>query len=188
MIITGGLDECGRGSLAGPLVAVIASINIPIDDFLSLIKTPLRDSKKLTELQRNKIYLIKDELPITYFIESISVEDINEKGISWANTQIFINLFNKINCDQYFVDGNIKFNNSRVTSVIKGDNTYPEIMLASVIAKVFRDNLMSDLHNEFPQYQWDKNSGYGSKVHQEAIKEFGPCPHHRTLFIRNFLT
>lgn len=186
-MIISGLDECGRGSLAGPLVGAIATINVEVNEFMALIKTPLRDSKKLTEIQRNKIYLIKDDLPITYFIESVSVDDINNKGISWANKEIFERLFQKINCDQYLVDGNIKFENTKVTSVIKGDNIHPQIMLASVIAKVYRDNLMSQLHLEFPQYLWDKNSGYGSSKHQEAIREYGATPQHRTLFIRNFI-
>lgn len=182
-----GLDECGRGSLAGPLVGAIATINIDISKFLKMLKTPLRDSKKLTEIQRNKIYLIKDDLPITFAIESISVEEINENGISWANTEVFKRLFEKIDCDQYLVDGNIKFDNPKVTSVVKGDNIHPQIMLASVIAKVYRDTLMTSLHQEFPQYQWDKNSGYGCRSHQEAIIKHGPTPYHRTLFIRNFI-
>ena len=186
-VIISGLDECGRGSLAGPLVGAIAIINIPANQFLSLINTPLRDSKKLSEIQRNKLYSIKDELPITYFIESISVEDINERGISWANSQIFINLFEKLNCDQYLVDGNLKFENNKALSVIKGDNIHPQIMLASVIAKVYRDSLMTELHVDYPEYHWDKNSGYGCQAHQEAIRKFGPTPHHRTLFIRNFV-
>lgn len=186
-MIISGLDECGRGSLAGPLVGAIATINVGIDEFLSLIKTPLRDSKKLTEIQRNKIYLIKDDLPISYAIESISVRQINNNGIAWANKEVFKRLFKKIKCDQYLVDGNIKFNKSKVLSVVKGDNIHPQIMLASVIAKVYRDNLMAELHQKYPLYHWDKNSGYGCKEHQEALLKNGPTPHHRTLFIRHFV-
>jgi len=186
-MIISGLDECGRGSLAGPLVGAIATINTDINEFIELLGTPLRDSKKLTKIQRNKIYVQKDRLPISYAIESISVSEINEKGISWANTEVFNRLFSKINSEKYLVDGNIKFQNNHVESVIKGDNIHPVIMLASVIAKVYRDSLMEELHTEYPQYNWQNNSGYGSKSHQEALLEFGPTPYHRTLFIRNFI-
>ena len=186
-MIISGLDECGRGSLAGPLVGAIATINIPIEAFISLLNTPLRDSKKLSEIQRNKIYLIKDKLPINYAIESVSVEEINNNGINWANIELFNRLFNKLECDQYLVDGNLKFNNQKVLSVVKGDNIHPQIMLASVIAKVYRDELMTVLHQQYPEYGWKKNSGYGSSTHQEAIKTYGATPHHRSLFIRNFV-
>lgn len=186
-MIISGLDECGRGSLAGPLVGAIATINIEIDEFLNLLKTPLRDSKKLTEIQRNKIYSIKDELPITYAIESISVRQINNHGIAWANEEVFKRLFNRVDSDQYLVDGNLKFRNKKAVSVIKGDNLHPQIMLASVIAKVYRDQLMTELHQKYPAYHWDKNSGYGCKEHQEALIKNGASPQHRTLFIRNFV-
>lgn len=187
LVIISGLDECGRGSLAGPLVGALAIIHCEIEEFLTRLNTPLRDSKKLTEKQRLSIYHLKDHLPITYAIESISVEDINAKGIAWANQEVFLRLVNRVQSDHYLIDGNLKFTDPRVESVIKGDNLHPQIMLASVIAKVYRDQLMSDLHNLYPQYSWHQNSGYGSTAHQMAIKEHGPTLHHRTLFIRRFV-
>ena len=186
MIICG-LDECGRGSLAGPLVAAMVSFKIPATDLISQLSAPLRDSKKLTKPQRARINSQIDSLPILYFIESISVEDINTHGISWANTEVFNRLFLKLEADQYLVDGNIKFNNSNVLSVVHGDNLHPEIMLASIIAKEFRDNHMTNLHRDFPQYGWKNNMGYGSADHTSAITRYGVTPHHRTLFVRNFV-
>lgn len=186
-VIISGLDECGRGSLVGPLVGALAIIHTDIQAFINLLPSPLRDSKKLSTNQREKIFNLRDNLPITYAIESISVDEINTKGITWANTEVFLRLISKINADQYLVDGNLKFSNPKVTSIIKGDNLHPQIMLASIIAKVFRDQYMTNLHQQFPQYGWNSNRGYGAKVHTEAIKENGPTIHHRSLFIRNFV-
>lgn len=186
-MIISGLDECGRGSLAGPLVGAIACIHEDLQSFLVRLNTPLRDSKKLSQNQRERIYKIKDDLPISYAIESISVAEINKQGITWANQEIFIRLFQKITSDKYLVDGNLRFSDPRVESVIKGDDLHPQIMLASVIAKVFRDQLMANLHLQYPQYGWDSNAGYGSSAHQEALRKFGSTPEHRTLFIRRYV-
>jgi len=181
MIICG-LDECGRGALAGPLVAGAAVISCSYEKLLDLLPSPLRDSKKLTRLQRQHIYDLRDQMPITFSIESISVDEINEKGITWANKEIFIRLSKQIKADQYLVDGNITFQEPKFTSVVHGDSLHPQIMLASVLAKVYRDHFMTSLHNDHPLFHWDKNAGYGTEEHISALHMFGLTPHHRKIF------
>ena len=183
-----GLDECGRGSLAGPLVACGVIFHQSFEKILSLLSAPLRDSKKMTKIQRDRVFSQRGELPITYAVEIIRVEDINAHGIDWANRECFIRLSQKISADRYLVDGNIKFTSSNFMSVVHGDNIYPEIMLASILGKVTRDNIMNLLHQDFPCYSWNTNAGYGSKSHLEGLKEFGLSPHHRTVFAKTALS
>lgn len=182
-----GLDECGRGAFAGPLVAAAVVINHDLDSFLSLLPTPLRDSKKLTETQRNQIYSIRSNLPITYMIEVVSVEEINKHGLGWANRIIFERLIEKVKATIYMIDGNLKFTNPSVRTLIKGDDKCYQIMLASVIAKVYRDNLLKGLHFDYPEYGWSQNSGYGTKNHLSAIRQNGITPHHRLKFVDTYL-
>jgi len=177
-----GLDECGRGALAGPLVAGAVVLSDTYEKIVGLLPSPLRDSKRMTKLQRQHIYDLRDHIPITFSIESISVDEINEKGITWANKEIFIRLSRQIKADQYLVDGNISFQESGFISVVHGDNLHPQIMMASVLAKVYRDRLMATLHNEHPLYHWDRNVGYGTGEHISALSKFGLTPHHRQLF------
>lgn len=181
-----GLDECGRGALAGPLVA--AAVVITNKQFLNNCPIPIRDSKKLTPLARTKLVDFLRAKPIVYKIASIAVDKINDHGISWANKQIFLNLVNQIKADQYIVDGNINFSQTNITSQVKADNDVLEVSLASIIAKVYRDNLMAKLGTNFPHYCWHQNAGYGTLIHRQAISTHGPCPHHRTLFIRKVLS
>lgn len=187
MIICG-LDECGRGSLAGPLVAAAVTIHTDIQQFPTLLPVPLRDSKKLTDIQKNKIYDIRKQLPITYKIEEISVAEINEKGIGWANKEIFERLMKKIKARVYIIDGNLKFLDRHVQTLIKGDDKCYQVMLASIIGKVYRDNLLKKIHKDFPQYGWDKNAGYGSASHIQALRDHGLTPHHRIQFCTTALS
>lgn len=177
-----GLDECGRGSLAGPLVAASAVILIDIDEFVSILPAPLRDSKKLSHLQRQKIVNFISTSNVDFQIESVSVAEINENGIGWANKVIFERLIAISKSDKYIVDGNLKFSDSKVESVIKADDIYPQVMLASIIAKEYRDKLLQEMHSLFPHFGWDTNAGYGSAHHIQALKERGLTPHHRKQF------
>ena len=178
-----GLDECGRGALAGPLVAAAAIIKNK-KNFIKNCPTPIRDSKKLTKLARTKLFEFIKSQNVTFKIKEISVNNINNKGISWANKQIFLTLTNQIKADQYIVDGNISFEQQNITSQIKADNDVIEVAIASTIAKVYRDNLMAKLGEKHPHYCWHQNAGYGTLAHRQAILDHGPCLHHRTLFIR----
>jgi ribonuclease HII len=185
-LIICGLDECGRGSLAGPLVAAAVVIKNK-ESFIKNCPVPIRDSKKISKIAREKLFkFIKSEKSknIIFEIEEISVEDINNKGISWANKQVFLNLIEKIKADQYIIDGNLKFEEENIISQIKADDTVLEVSLASNIAKVYRDNLMVKLGEDYPNYSWHQNAGYGTLIHRQAILDHGPCKHHRTLYLR----
>lgn len=178
-----GLDECGRGAFAGPLVAAAVIINCDPESFPSLLPAPLRDSKKLTEIQRNKIVSVLSTLPITYRIEEISVTEINEHGIGWANKEVFERLISQIKATVYVVDGNLKLSHPGVRTLINGDDKCYPVMLASIIAKVHRDNLLKALHLDYLVYGWDQNSGYGTKYHINALKNHGSSIHHRTQYV-----
>lgn len=182
-----GLDECGRGAFAGPLVAAAVIINSDLNSFLELLPVPLRDSKKLTEIQREKIVSVLSVLPVTYRVEEISVADINEKGVGWANREIFERLVCRLKANVYIIDGNLKFANTKIQTLIKGDDKCYQVMLASIIAKVHRDKLLKALHLEYPNYGWAENSGYGTKRHLEAIDQKGVTPQHRLQYVETHL-
>lgn len=175
MIICG-LDECGRGPLAGPMVAAAVILHKSVSG--------LKDSKKLKNAQRQKIYekIIKSA---SFSVEMISVRTINIRGIGWANKEVFNRLIRNLQADKYIVDGNLQI--AKAESMIRADDKIPEVMAASIIAKVTRDNLMRELHKDHPHYGWDSNVGYGTKQHIQALHQHGPCKHHRKLFVRTAL-
>ncbi len=172
-----GLDECGRGPLAGPIVAAGVILIKPVKG--------LNDSKKLTAEKRQKLFrkIIESS---TYAIEMISVQQINTNGIGWANKQLFKRLTKKIIANKYIADGNLKLGN-KIQSVVKADSKFQEVMAASIVAKVTRDKLMRELHEDFPNYGWQSNMGYGTKFHIAALREHGPSKHHRKLFVKTAL-
>lgn len=172
-----GLDECGRGPLAGPIVAAGVVLQKPVRG--------LDDSKKLSAEKRQKLYrkIIRSAI---FEVELISVRQINIRGIGWANKALFKRLSKKIVADKYVADGNLKLG-SKITSVIKADAKIAEVMAASIVAKVTRDKLMRQLHEDFPHYGWQSNMGYGTKFHIAALRQHGPTKHHRKLFIATAL-
>jgi ribonuclease HII len=175
-IIVCGLDECGRGPLAGPIVAAGVIFTRPIKN--------LKDSKKLSKAQRQKLF---NEITgnSVFEVEIISVGQINSRGIGWANKEVFKRLIKKLSADKYIVDGNLKIKNA--ISLVKADDKIPEVMAASIVAKVTRDKLMQELHEKHPHYGWQSNVGYGTKFHITALREHGPCKHHRTTFVNTAL-
>lgn len=177
MEIICGLDEVGRGPLAGPIVAAAVILVKPV--------AGLADSKKLTPAQRQSLYRKIKNSGAVIAVQEITVTLINKNNIGWANRELFKRLIKSIPADKYIIDGNLKI--AGATSVVKADNKYQEVMAASIIAKVWRDRLMDRLHKQHPHYGWQTNKGYGTKYHIQALREHGPTKHHRKLFIKTAL-
>lgn len=184
-LIECGVDEAGRGSLAGPVFA--AAVILPKDFTSELIK----DSKKLTEKGRNRALIEIEENAIAWSVEKVDVEDIDKFNIQNATFGAMNKAIDSLSVkpDHILVDGNIfnSFDDTPYTCVVKGDNEYLSIAAASIIAKVYRDEYMCILHEKFPSYDWYKNKGYGSKKHIEVIKEEGMTSHHRKTFLKKIL-
>ncbi len=177
-MIVCGMDECGRGPLAGPIVGVAVVL---VREVMGL-----GDSKKLTEGQRNKIYKKIVRSGAVIAVEIISARQINVRGIAWANKEVFKRLAKKIPADKYIADGNLKLG-KKIKSVIKADDKVPQVMAASIIAKVFRDRIMDQLHEQFSNYGWGHNKGYGTKYHVAAVREYGITKYHRSMFVKTAL-
>lgn len=178
--IEAGCDEAGRGCLAGPVVA--AAVILPSDYSHQV----LNDSKKLSLKQRNSI---KDEIKsdaIAWAIGVVSHTEIDEINILNASFLAMHRAVDhlKTRPELLLIDGNRfkQYADIPHETIIKGDGKYYSIAAASVLAKTFRDELMIDLHQEFPQYGWQSNAGYPTKAHRQAIRDFGVTPHHRTSF------
>lgn len=187
-----GLDEAGRGPFAGPLVAaaVIFPPGFTFNEAFPSLK--LRDSKTLSAHQRENLIAYIYEYAERVATEIIPVEDINTLGLGWANRAAFERLIMAVDADRYIVDGNLKLQNlgrrrAKVRSVVRADQTEQAVSAASVIAKVTRDRLMDELHAEFPMYGWDHNRGYGTAEHIAALRQHGPCIHHRRQFVTTAL-
>ncbi len=188
-----GLDEAGRGPLAGPLVAaaVVFAPDFVFADTFPGVK--FGDSKKMSARQREAVVKFIHEFAQTVAIEVIPVEDINRQGIGWANRAVFERLILAVDAERYIVDGNLKLNNlgrkaRRVRSVVRADQTEQAVSAASIIAKVTRDHIMRELHTHFPVYGWDHNAGYCTPEHLGALREYGPCEHHRRQFVTTALS
>ena len=184
-----GLDEVGRGSFAGPLVAAAVCFTKEFEWF-----SELNDSKLLSPTKRELLSKLILE-NANCFIEIIEVEEINQKGIGKCNQQIFERLIKNILNEQdgkkvhFLIDGGKQnINNDNLEFIIKGDSKVISIAAASIVAKVFRDKLMTDLEEVYNGYNFSMNKGYGTKFHQEAIKKLGLCEIHRKSFnLQKFL-
>ncbi|MBK8350883.1 MAG: ribonuclease HII [Saprospirales bacterium] len=175
-----GVDEAGRGCIAGPVVA--AAVILP----KNFKHNFLNDSKQLTEKQRNELRPIIEENAISYGIGIIDNHTIDEVNILQATYLAMHQAIDKLNqkIDLLIIDGNRfkPYKNIAHETIIKGDGKYIEIAAASVLAKTYRDELMEKLSLEFPIYNWQKNKGYPTIEHRKAVKEFGSCIHHRQTF------
>ena len=173
-----GVDETGRGSLAGFVVA--AAVHIPEDFDISGIADSKRLSKKTREKQFERIISC---CPYSIGIVSEKIIDkINIREATKTAMKKAISTFDS--ADFVLIDGDFVPNGLNVCAkpIIKGDSLSVSIGAASIVAKVFRDGLMEILHEEFPMYGWNKNKGYGTKQHCDAIKKYGPCKYHRKTF------
>ena len=178
-----GVDEAGRGPLAGPVCA--AAVILPAD-----IDIPgLNDSKKLSDKKRRELFPVICEKAIAYGIAFADHKEIDEHNILQATYLAMERAIGKleINADFALVDGNrAKDFGIPVETVIGGDGRSASIAAASILAKVTRDDYMLEMANSYPEYGFEIHKGYGTKAHYAALTEFGPCPIHRMSFLKKF--
>lgn len=178
-----GVDEAGRGPLAGPVcaAAVILPKNLEIPG--------LNDSKKLTDKKRRELYDIIIEQAEAYGIALVSEQEIDEINILQATFLAMERAVAQLSVkpDLALVDGNREPNLPvEVKTVVKGDSRSANIAAASILAKVTRDRLLEELDETYPAYGFAVHKGYGTKRHYEALREHGPCPIHRMTFLKKF--
>lgn len=184
-----GVDEVGRGPLAGPIVSAAVILDHNAINSRDII-LGINDSKKLSSKVRKELaYIIKDKA-LAYSISAIDHNMIDSNGIAWCNNEVFkIAIRNlKVTPELVLSDGYpIKNFNIKNVHVIKGDTKSASIACASIIAKVYRDELMEEYGSIFENYNFAGNAGYGTEEHIRAIKEFGPCKIHRMSFLKNII-
>lgn len=179
-VIEAGLDEVGRGCLAGPVVA--AAVILPPN----YTHPFLTDSKQLSRAQRERLRPDIERDALAWAVAEVSPDDIDRINILQAS---FLAMHRAVDAltlrpEHLLVDGN-RFRPYALiphTCIVKGDSHFLSIAAASVLAKVFRDDLMAQLGREYPDYGWVQNVGYPTAVHRDAIRRFGPTPHHRMSF------
>lgn len=180
-----GLDEVGRGALAGPFVVGCFVRNIQ-DDLPSV-----KDSKKLSEKKRHALIHPLFEKANCWSLGIVTAKEISDFGMAWANTTGFNRALQNLPRvpDLVLYDGNplqLKHHNTR--NIIRGDQTHATISASSIIAKVIRDFFMEELHNEFPYYDFLHNKGYGTLIHREGLKQYGMVDGlHRKSFVSHLL-
>jgi len=175
-----GVDEVGRGPLAGPVVTA-AVILSPDDPYLG----QYRDSKRVAEKKRLKLYHHIRRHAVSYSVSMASVEEIDQINILHATMLSMRRSVESLalSPSKVLVDGNrIPDLTVPAEAIVGGDDLVQEIAAASIIAKVIRDRMMAMYDAHFPGYQFSKHKGYGTKVHMEALHEQGPCPIHRKTF------
>ena len=175
-----GTDEAGRGCLAGPVTA--SAVILPPD-----FKHPLlNDSKQLSEAKRSLLRPIIEKEALSFSVCHILPEKIDEINILNASILAMHNSLKKLSFapDFIIVDGNRfkPFSNIPHQCIVKGDSKYMSIAAASILAKTYRDEYMEKLHQDFPMYMWNKNKGYPTEEHRNAIKKHGISPQHRKSF------
>ena len=178
--IEAGTDEAGRGCLAGPVVA--AAVILPADFNHPL----LNDSKQLTEKQRLQLKPIIEKEALAFSVAFINEEKIDEINILNASILAMHQALEKLTTKptHIIIDGNRfkPFGKIPYTTIVKGDAKFMSIAAASVLAKTYRDDFMQQLHHQFPQYGWNQNKGYPTKLHRSAIKQYGSTTYHRKSF------
>ena len=178
-----GVDEAGRGPLAGPVCA--AAVILPAD-----LQIPgLNDSKKLTDKKRRELFPIICEQAVAYGIALVDEKTIDDINILQATYKAMGEAIAKLSVkpELALVDGNRAADfGVPVQTVVKGDSRSASIAAASVLAKVTRDELMEKMAEEYPQYAFEVHKGYGTKAHYEALRAHGPSPIHRMTFLKKF--
>jgi ribonuclease HII len=179
-VVEAGCDEAGRGCLAGPVFA--AAVILP-SDYQNEI---LNDSKQLTEKKRYQLREVIEREALAWAVGIVDNHEIDQINILNASILAMHRALDqlKLRPQNIIVDGNRwkPYRNVPATTIVKGDGKYLSIAAASILAKTYRDDFMLRIHEEFPQYHWDKNKGYPAKIHREAIRQFGTTPYHRMSF------
>lgn len=165
-----GIDEAGRGPIAGDLVMAGCILNARVDG--------LNDSKKLSEKKREALFecIIKNA---TYHIVKFSPQVIDENGISHCLANGLKEIMKTLTAESYLFDGNTTFGVTGLTTMVKADAKVPEVSAASILAKVTHDRDILQEAKKFPEYAFEKHKGYGTKLHVEMIKKYGYCDIHR---------
>ena len=179
-LLEAGCDEAGRGPLAGPVFA--AAVIMPKDFYHPL----LNDSKKMSQKAREELRPIIERESLAWAVVEVSAEEIDSMNILWASVEGMQRAIRQLSVKPEFilVDGN-KFkplDGIPYKTVVHGDATYTSIAAASVLAKTYRDDRMKELALKYPQYGWERNMGYPTREHIEAIKQWGYSPYHRKSF------
>ncbi|MBK2000597.1 ribonuclease HII [Campylobacter sp. 2018MI35] len=169
-----GIDEAGRGALAGPMMMAACKLNKKIDG--------LCDSKKLSEKKREKLYEIIIQNS-NYLILAFSSEQIDNLGLSACLKTGLTLIKRHFKIHSHFLyDGNTNFGINNIKTLVKADAKILQVSAASILAKVSKDRVMNFLAKEFPYYEFEKNKAYGTKIHRELIAKFGICKLHRKSF------
>lgn len=180
-----GVDEAGRGPLAGPVCA--AAVILPEGAVIA----GLDDSKKLTEKKRERLYDIIKETAVAYSVAYGTLEEIETVNILEATYLAMNRAIEGLNIKPDFalIDGNRVPRGIKIPceTIVKGDSKSMSVAAASVLAKVTRDRLMLEYNKKYPEYNFKKHKGYGTKEHTELIKQYGPCEIHRLSFLKNIL-
>ena len=165
-----GIDEAGRGPLAGDLVMAGCILHAHIDG--------LNDSKKLSAKKRESLYelIIQDS---EYHVVKFSPKQIDEHGISWCLKNGLLSIMKNLKCEEYLFDGNTTFGVSGLNTMVKADGKVAEVSAASILAKVTHDRDIIEEAKKYPEYHFEKHKGYGTKLHVAMIKKYGYCEIHR---------
>lgn len=194
-LIEAGCDEAGRGCLSGPVfaAAVVWKPQAPLaspkggnrrSDFYFFRQ--INDSKKISDSTRKELRPLIEKNALAFAVGTVSVEEIDEINILNASFLAMHRALDKLKVrpQSLLIDGNrfMKYKQVPHQCIIEGDGKYLSIAAASILAKTYRDDYMDKLHPEFPNYNWKQNKGYATKAHREAIRQHGPCEHHRKSF------
>jgi ribonuclease HII len=178
--IEAGCDEAGRGCIAGPVFA--AAVILPPDFYHPL----LNDSKKLSHKTRESLRIIIEQEAVSFGVAKVGERDIDRINILHASILAMHKALEQLEPvpEHLLIDGNRfkSFRNIPHSCIIKGDGKYNAIAAASVLAKTYRDAYMETLHEQHPQYHWNRNRGYPTVAHRSAVMQYGPTPYHRRSF------
>jgi ribonuclease HII len=203
MTYTIGVDEVGRGPIAGPLVVCACAVRDDFDILTLFPKHVLKDSKKLSEKVRiaiaSQVETLAKDKTIIYSLGEVSAKEIDEHGLSQAIKTAVKNALDGViekgeshsisTAAEVYLDGSLCADEvySNQETIIKGDEKIGQIALASIIAKVYRDTKMKELSHKFPNYGFENHVGYGTKSHYQAIKENGITMYHRKSFLKSII-